>query len=163
MKYFHIDSRIDKEMYSKFLEFANANGEEEWTIILYTVGGFNVIAKNILFIINNRVAATTLICNEAYSAGFSLFYEAKCKKVMCHNSKGMTHLAAAEMFMQSNGKPSYSEDECIVKNWKQSKKKDKEWVKIFLTKKEYKNYKNGKDVYFNFNRMKEIFPEAEVI
>lgn len=162
MKYFHIDSKIDKELLNKFFDFCNLNGEEDWSIVLYTVGGWTVMAKNILHVINKRHERVTLICNEAYSAGFDILYNAKCKKVLCENAKGMVHMSAAEMYMQSNGRPSYSEDECIVKNWKQSKK-DYLFVRKFLTKNEIKKFKKGKDIYFTFKRMKEIFPDAEII
>ena len=32
-----------------------------------------------------------------------------------------------------------------------------------MTKKERLSYKNDDDVYFTFNRMKEIFPDVEII
>lgn len=163
MKYFHIDCKIDKDLLNRFFDFCNANGEDEWTIIIYTVGGWICMGKTILRIINLRKDKVTLILHEAYSSGFYIFYEAKCKKVMCSNGKGMIHKAAAEMFIDTDRKPRYSEDACIIKNWKHSKKEDDEWANKFLTKKEFKKYKNGNEVYLTAKRMKQIFPEAEII
>jgi len=163
MKYFHIDSKIDKELLNKFLDFCNSNGEDEWTIIIYTVGGWVCMGKTILRIINLRKDKVTLILHEAYSSGFYIFYEAKCKKVMCSNGKGMIHIASAEMSVDADCNPRYSEDACIIKNWKQSKKEDDNWAKSFLTNKEFKKYKKGVEVYFTSKRMKQIFPDAEII
>lgn len=163
MKYFHIDSKIDKELFNKFLDFCNANGEDEWTIIIYTVGGWICMGKTILRIINLRKENVTLVLHEAYSSGFYIFYEAKCKKVMCSNGKGMFHKPSAEMLISVDSKPIYAEDKTIVKNWTQSKKEDNKWVKKFLTKKEFKDYKKGYDIYFTTKRMKKIFPEVEII
>lgn len=163
MKYFHIDSEINKELLNRFLEFANNNENEDWTINIYTSGGATVMAKSILYIINQRKDRVTLFCCEAYSAGFELFYDAKCRKVIVQKGKGMIHMNSSDISIQSNGKPSYSEGACIIKNWEQDKKEDRSWIKQILTKKEYKRYKKGWDVYFTFKRMKEIFPNAEII
>lgn len=163
MKYFHIDSQIDKELLNKFLEFANNNIEENWTIVIYTVGGTNVFAKSILHIINQRKDKVSIICNEAYSAGFCILYGAKCKKYLTQDCRGMIHMRSADINMQPTGKPSYTEDRCLIKNWKHHKSEDYNWIKKFMTDKEIKRYKRGNDIFFTFKRMKEIFPDAEII
>jgi hypothetical protein len=63
----------------------------------------------------------------------------------------------------SNGQPTYSEDENIIKNWKERVKDEVEFVEKFMTPLELKKYKKGNDVYFTFKRMKEIFPDVEII
>jgi ATP-dependent protease ClpP protease subunit len=163
MKYFHIDSKIDKDLLNKFFEFCNNNPDDEWTISLWTVGGQSTMADNILYAINKRPEKVTLICQEAYSGGFHIFYHAKCKKCISKSSKGMTHVSSMEMRMNSMQKPVYTEDECVIKNWQQSKKNEMQFAKNLLTKKEFKKYKKGDEVYFTFKRMKEIFPDAEII
>lgn len=162
MKYFHLDSSINKELMNRFYDFCNQYENDEWTISLFTIGGATAAGKTIIKIINGRPDKVTLICHEAYSSGFDIFYNSKCNKILTDTSKGMVHLSSVEMLMQANGKPCYSEDRCIIENWGNSKSLLK-MVKKFLTKKELKWLKRGEDVYLSFKRMKEIFPNAEVI
>lgn len=162
MKYFHIEGKIDRELLNKFLLFCNENGNEAWTIVINSVGGMSTVANCILYVINSRFKKCNLICLDAYSAAFYILYNAKCKKTIVKTAKGMYHLAAAEMYMSSNIKPSYTEDECIIKNWEQDKT-DLGFAKKFMTPSEFKKFKQGSDIYFTFKRMCEIFPDAEII
>lgn len=162
MKYFHLDAEIDKDLMNRFYEFCNQYENDEWTISLFTAGGATAAGKTIIHIINQRPEKVTLICHEAYSSGFDILYNSNCKKILAETCKGMVHLSATQMWMQSNNKPCYREDECVIRNWEYSTSFLK-MVKKFLTVPELKDFKEGEDVYFTFKRMKEIFPDAEII
>ena len=66
------------------------------------------------------------------------------------------------MYVSSGCKPLYLEDACVVKNWENSDEL-LDMVKEFLTKKELKKFKQGREVYFTAKRLKEIFPDAGII
>jgi ATP-dependent protease ClpP protease subunit len=162
MKYFHFDGDISEKSLDTFLQFVNENEHEQMSIILNSIGGKKNLTHVILDIINLNTEKVTLISCGCYSASFYLFYEAKCKKKMTEGSAGMMHYSSTNINTMSNGKPTYSEDENIVKNWKEDKSQE-EFVKQFMTPIELKKYKRGNDVYFTFKRMKEIFPDVEII
>lgn len=162
MKYFHFDGDISEKSLDTFLQFVNENEHEQMSIILNSIGGKKNLTHVILDIINLNADRTTLISCGCYSASFYLFYEAKCKKKMTEGNVGMMHYSSTNINTMSNGKPAYSEDENIVKNWKEDKSQE-EFVKQFMTPVELKKYKRGNDVYFTFKRMKEIFPDVEII
>jgi hypothetical protein len=163
MKYFNIDGVLNEEMQRKFSDFANENKDEEWTITIYSTGGLKIVARFILSVINSRFERVTLISQESYSAAFTLFREAKCKKQIANLGKGMYHLGRVSMDIMANGKPVYFEDVSLLNNFREDTKNERKWVKKFMTKKEARKFKKGEDVYFTFKRMKEIFPDAEII
>lgn len=162
MKYFHFDSKIEEKSLDSFLHFINENEQGELSIILNSIGGKKNLTYVILDIINANADRITLISCGCYSASFFLFYKAKCKRKMTYGNVGMMHYASSDMNMMSNGKPSYSEDENVIQNWKEDGEELK-FVEQFMTPKELKKYKKGNDVYFTFKRMKEIFPDVEII
>lgn len=162
MKYFHLHGDIYEGLMVKFYEFCNQYESEDWTISIFSGGGATAIGKTIIHIINQRKSRVTLICHEAYSSAFDIFYNSNCKKILTRTCKGMYHFSSAKMYMQPTLKPEFKEDRCIVQNWK-----DSDWqiemANKFLTDKEMKKFKKGDDIYFTFNRMKIIFPNAEII
>jgi hypothetical protein len=162
MKYFHLNGIIDEELFDKFIQFINENESERWTIVLNSGGGKQNLSQVILDVINIRKEYVTLISTGIYSSSFVIFYFAKCQKKMTIGSIGMIHLRSNDIRMQSHGKPEYTEGICVMSNWKVSREVDS-FVEAFLTKSELKEYRRGNDVYFNFKRMKEIFPDAEII
>lgn len=162
MKYFFLDSRIDEVLLNKFFVFANDNMDYDWTITIWSTGGMTGMAKTILYIINSRKERVTLICNEAYSAAFEIFYFSDCKKVITKECKGCVHYSASDIRLMRNGKTNDAEHACILRNWQEDKNSTK-WVRKVLTKEENKKFNLGEDIYFTTKRMKEIFPNAEVI
>lgn len=162
MKYFFIDSRIDEALLNKFFQFANENPDDDWIISIWSAGGMTTIAKAVLYIINSRKDRVTLICNEVYSAAFEIFYFAECKKVLTRECKGCIHFSAADIRLMSNGKSMDGENLCIMQNWKEDKS-GSVLAKKILTKDEFKDFNNGYDVYLTTKRMKQIFPQAELV
>ena len=162
MKYFHLEGEINDELLTKFYEFCNSYEDNDWTISICSGGGFTTIGKTIVHLINQRPKRVTLICQEAYSSAFEIFYRSKCKRILTGFCKGMFHLNSAKMYMQSNLKPEFIEDRCIMQNWKDSNT-NTEMAEEFLTTKELIKFKKGQDIYFSLERMKKIFMFAEVI
>lgn len=158
MKYFFIDGKMDGELLQRFISFVNDNQAESWTIILNTAGGKTDVGETVLFIINENKEKCTLIAHNIYSAGFNLFYNAKCSKYLTPSSKGMYHMATAELWMRPDGKASYYEDRCITKNMKAGNEIDKEFIKGFMTEREQTKFNKGDDVFFTYDRLREIFP-----
>lgn len=163
MKYFHFNGEINEKSLDDFLQFINENEIGELVIVLNLVGGKKNLTRVLLDIININSHRVTLISCGCYSASFFLFYKAKCKKKMTEDNVGMMHYSSTNINTMSNGQPTYSEDENIIKNWKERVKDEVEFVEKFMTPLELKKYKKGNDVYFTFKRMKEIFPDVEII
>jgi ATP-dependent protease ClpP protease subunit len=163
MKYFHLSGEINEKSLDDFLQFINENEIRELVIVLNSVGGKKNLTHVLLDIINLNYNSITLISCGCYSASFLLFYKAKCKKKMTEGCVGMMHYSSTNINTMSNGQPTYSEDENIIKNWKERVKDEVEFVEKFMTPLELKKYKKGNDVYFTFKRMKEIFPDVEII
>ncbi len=97
-----------------------------------------------------------------YSAAFEIFYHAKCKKVLTRECKGIVDLSAGDIRLSRNGKANDPENLCVMKNWQEDKTSNK-WVKKILVSEELKKFNKGEDVYLTTKRMKEIFPDAEII
>lgn len=162
MKHFHLNGIIDDDLLNKFYAFWNQYEEDDWTISIFSGGGFTAAGKTIINALNSRQGMVTLICHEAYSVAYEIFYRTKCKKILAETCKGMYHLSSAKMWITANMMASTEEDRVIVKDWKETRSQYI-FAKEFMNKKEFKKFKKGDDVYFTFKRMKEIFPDAEVI
>lgn len=161
MKYFQLEGRIDESLVTRFMEFCNSNISEECTIVINSAGGKNILAIMILDIINSHSEKMTLISAGVYSAAFYIFFYAKCKRKIIYGSLGMHHKGyLKDVYINESGKPKYQEDICQIENLKSIKGN---YLEKFMTKKEKLLYNNDDDVYFTFNRMKEIFPTIEII
>lgn len=162
MKYFPMTERIDKEMLQKFISFYNENFSEPCSIILNTVGGHTIESEVIIHMIN-KMPDVTLVIQYVYSAGLEIAMNVKCKKILSKVARGMWHLGRVEMSINLKNKPYWTEDECIVRNLPIEKKSAFALAKKIMTAKEYAAFKKDQDVYFDFKRMKQIFPDAEVM
>lgn len=161
MKYFQLEGIINEELLTRFLDCCNNNPDEEITVYINSNGGKTLLCTIITDIINHNSDRFTLVSCGSYSAAFDLFYHAKCKKKIVNQSMGMQHKEfLRDISINSDGKYVYTSDKYENKN---NKTLDDSYIKEFMTKKEQKKYKKGDDIYFTFKRMKEIFPEAEII
>lgn len=161
MKYFHIEGTINEDLLNRFLQFCNDYENEDWTFVINSRGGKNNCTRVIIHTINERSSNCRVISMGAYSAAFDILYFTRCKKLITQRSLAMIHRGSAEMSVMSNNKPSYPEDESIVKNWKHDY--DIEFASKILTASELKKFKKGDDIFFSFERIIEIFPDAEII
>lgn len=78
MRYFTI-VKIDHAHFKEFIDFTNEYADEDWGIILDSVGGVTSLMKMMTEIINSRPDRVKIYCNNAYSAAFDILME--CKKV----------------------------------------------------------------------------------
>lgn len=102
-----------------------------------------------------------MISAGVYSAAFYIFFFAECKRKIIYGSLGMHHKEYLKnVYINEKGKPKYNDDVCQIENLKIIKGN---FLSKIMTKKERLSYKNDDDVYFTFNRMKEIFPDVEII
>ena len=120
-----------------------------------------IIKKHNIDIINTHAEKITLISAGIYSAAFYIFFFAKCRRKIIYGSIGMHHREyLKDIYINEKGKPKYQEDICQIENLKCVRNN---FLEKAMTKKEKFLYNNDDDVYFTFNRMKELFPNVEII
>ena len=95
----------------------------------------------------------------AYSAAFKIFHDYKWKKIMTYWSRGMRHQWHQAIDINDDWSITYLEDKVVARNNKKTADSPYKW----MTKKEKKLFIKWKDVYFDFERMKEIFPDIEIL
>jgi len=162
MKYFTMQTGINEELLDRFVVFFNEHRESPVTIIVHSRGGSMGIGETILHMIS-EMADVTLIIHSVYSSAFNICYSAECKKILSKSAKGMYHQPKASVEIAVDRSPYYHEDNCLYLNFKHEKKYSDSLAKEIMTKKEYELYVKRDEVWFDFNRMKQIFPDAEVM
>ena len=161
MKYFQLEGIINESLVTRFMDFCNNNISEECTIVINSSGGKSTLATLVLDIINTHAEKITLISAGVYSAGFYIFFFAKCRRKIIYGSIGMHHREyLKDIYINEKGKPKYQEDICQIENLKCVRNN---FLEKAMTKKEKFLYNSDDDVYFTFNRMKELFPNVEII
>lgn len=126
-------------------------------------GGGSFLATEAITRIVNLHKETEIIVQAAFSAGFLFLIETKCKKVLSRTCRGMWHYGKWNIEYNDKHEPYYYDDECIIRNLPFHKIHTQSVAKKVMTSTEYKNFLKDRDVYFDFKRMKEIFPNAEII
>jgi ATP-dependent protease ClpP protease subunit len=161
MKYFQISGKICAEQYDKFLQFINEN-DSDISIDLNSDGGEVYIACRMLNIINENIDRITLTHIMSGSCMFYLFYKAKCKKQIVKGSEAMYHLwFMRDVTIDQKKQMPFPDDRARVKAMKHLRFSQQ--PKEMMTKKERKQFNRSQDVWFSFKRLKEIFPEAQII
>lgn len=164
MKYYNWTEEITNESFLKFCEFINNNQREDITLYFKTEGGSPNICNALVAMIDKHVKKI-IVTGGVYSGGFSIIYHTKVPVVFTKGIMGMWHYAIYTNFAISvrKSEATYTEDIAKIKNNKVFKKDGLWLAKKVMTKKELRSFEKDKDVYFTFKRMKEIFPNAEVI
>lgn len=75
----------------------------------------------------------------------------------------MYHYSTRSITLNADRTAAYGEDKCMSKNMKAEKARELEFAALFMTPEEVEKMKRGKDVFFTFERMKEIFPNCEIL
>jgi hypothetical protein len=165
MKYFLFDKCFDDQI-KEFISFINENTDDQINIILDNLGGKTAYASIIIKMINDFDTKRfnskfTITGNRLFSSGFVIFTKATCKKFILKDAIGAFHKARfSNIDLLTNGKPVWDSDIAQLS----SKSLNEDSISLeFMTKAELKKYNRGDDVYFNYERLKEIFPEAEII
>ena len=128
-------------------------------IYLNSTGGSEWCSLAIVDIINNNKDKVELIgFGYLLSAAFHIMVESKCKKRILDNTYGMYHQSIWDVEISALNKPSNVLDkfrvEKSIKGYRvYYEEKCKEWG---FSEQELKIYKKGEDVYFSYERFKEL-------
>lgn len=161
MKYFNIEGTLSHELLDRFMSFYNHYGDEKKTIVLNSGGGQSYVADIILHMINEDADNVKLICSGCQSAAFDIFYLAKCERFMTDFCIGMYHRKFVDnITIDNGGNLGHPYSQVRADNLKTGINKP---ITGFMTKKELADYNKGLDVFFLFDRMRRIFPQAKII
>lgn len=155
-----ITEAISPEAFGKVIKAYNdLKLEETIDIYLNTSGGDPESGDAIVDVINNNANVTNLIAyGKICSAGFDLYFKARCPKRLLDGTIGMAHLARVEMenFTVNDSKEKVQAG--FYKNWwnEDKKKRLKFYEDLGMEKKELLKIKKGGDVYFSNNRLLEL-------
>jgi hypothetical protein len=163
MAFYLLASRITDESVAPVLEFLN-NNSGAVTIGIRSGGGYihdGLLLSHALELNKDRVS---LVCvYQACSTAFEIFKRFPGKKYLTWGCMGMYHYGVTAIDTDDRGKPAYSETECQKRNLKHQKLYVDTFSKEFMNRKELNKLKKGEDIWFDFDRMQQIFPNAEVI
>lgn len=150
---------IDKKSYDNLQRFVNEN---EWMIWVVLDSNWWEVAyaRLILFQLELVKDRCKLICaNSISSSAFYVFYKYTWEKIMCLWCWWLWHHKSLQTSLNALWEPTYTTSKCEISTIKQSIEEPFD----FMTKKEVKLYNKWKDVTFDRNRMKEIFPLVTII
>lgn len=160
--YIHADAIHDKNV-GELIGFVN-NTDGEIIIGINSGGGSNgtrcFLQK--LFTINQD-RLTLVALTGIHSAAFELFYNYAGKKALTHGITGMWHMEVVSCRLAANGKPDTEEERAIYRNMIEDNNANEAFAASFMTPEELIKYQKGEDVYFDYNRMKQMFPDAEIL
>ena len=163
-KYYIFDGPINQETTQRLINFINAV-EEPMQIGLVSNGGDKSATLFLIDVLNQNKDRITLVAMAGiYSSAFRLFKSFEGKKKMAFGVVGMWHYSGQEIRMNCLGKPDYYDGIASFESLKQwDKAHDLEFAKSFMNNMELKKFNRAQEVFFDFGRMKEIFPDVEII
>ena len=156
MTYFYFADGIHFDKVQPLINFINTT-PGDLTIYINSGGGDTAVAEVLLDIFTENKDRITLVASVIYSAAFWIFYAYIGKKRLNDGCTGMWHMEAKDVSMRLDWKPNYTEGDHWKRELKDRLKGELKFANAILTKKEFKRYKRGLDVYFTYKRMKEIF------
>lgn len=164
MKYYIFDAQITAETVQPLLDFIG-NNDDELQIGICCVGGENDVERFLLNALNENKDRITLVAMSAiYSAAFALFYQFKGKRKITFGTRGMYHYSGVNVRVAANGGIQDSEEKAAAEFTKRNQKQWQDsFANGFMSVSELRNFRSGKDVYFTFDRIKQIFPHLEII
>jgi ATP-dependent protease ClpP protease subunit len=163
MKYYlHADSITDESV-SGILEFIN-NNDGPITIGINSVGGGSSVMAFLVDTFNANSDRITLIavCG-VYSAAFELFFRFTGKRKMTSGCQGMYHYSSIEINHSASGLTPTGQERGEFEKLENDKILQDDFCSNFMTEQELAILNEGKDVWFGFKRMKEIFTMVEII
>lgn len=159
MNIININETLSGAVLDKLIKFYNKrHNDADCTIYISTSGGCTLATEAIIDLINRYKSITTIIAyGKLFSSGFDVFFRTSCKKILLPSSVGMYHLSSLELTYNENGKPNYKSDVQDLKYIKAQKERTMSVAtSLNFTEKESKKLSKGKDVYFQYNRLKEL-------
>ena len=154
----HIQGKVDDEMLNMFINMYNKN-EDEYIVYFSSSGGMSDVANAIIDLINRNIEKTKLISYfQLASAGFEIFFKAKCQREIINSTIGMYHLTNLAIDYNSKGEISYysgvaQKKEMLKINYPESLEFCN---KLGFTQSELRKYNKGEDVYFLSDRLQEF-------
>ncbi len=155
-KTYNLHGSIDQDMLDKFIEFLNDTPEEHVTVYLASGGGSAPIAA-VLCEILSEPRFTLCAYDQISSSAFWLFFKAGCKKRLIHGCEGMMHQMTFTVELNEKGKPTGQ-----IENTHQdvidfyAKHSESFMLELNLTSKEKNMFREGFDVMFSPDMMREI-------
>ena len=151
----HTITNIDKEWYydleSKILE---------WVRTVYIdSGGWEVARSYLMRWLMERHNVELVFVYYCASSAFDMFYKYNGLKKLISLCHAMCHRTQITTIVKDNWTLPDNWSSAQLDSMKQSQREPY----IFMNKKEKKDFNNGKDVYFDFNRLKDIFKWIEII
>ena len=151
------EKTIDEDLLTSISEAISSN--DDIKIYLNSTGGMEWCSSAIIDIINSNKDRVELIgFGYLLSAAFHIMMESECKKRILDNTYGMYHQSVWDLEISALNKPSNVLDKFRVENSIKEyriyyEKKCKEWG---FNEQELKRYKKGEDVYFSYERFKQL-------
>jgi hypothetical protein len=163
MKYLLFNEGLTMEQGQLILDFIQST-DGPLTIGFGSGGGHTSVGNFLIDAFNNEKHRLTLIAMAGvYSMGFEVFYRYEGQKKMVFGVRGMYHLSSQEVQISAHGRAAYDEGTCQLSGLKNDRVRDLQFASLFMTEKELRKMKSGQDVFFDFERMKQIFPDVEVV
>lgn len=151
---------IDNNMLIALIKAIGELKENDKLTIYFTCpeGGFTDVTRAVINLINNNKDRVDIVFyGELFSSGMVLFLYVECKILLLEDTRGMYHFGWQEMSINETGKPSGEYDIFSMKEMKKSKIRIIEFLsKTKMSDKEIASIKQGKDVYFSYERMLEL-------
>ena len=163
MKYLYIDVEINSENAYSIFNFINHN-EGDLTIGLRSIGGESPLALFLVDVLNLEKERIHLIAiNICFSSALTIFLNYKGDKSLIHGTVGMYHYAVIRMDIDETGQPADASDMARMVDIKGTRIEHEKVAKEIFNKEELEEFHKRKPVYLSFKRMKQIFPNAEII
>lgn len=155
----NLQGPVDNEMLNNLIKAFNELKEDILHVYLNTEGGRADTSEAIIDLINNNKERFKIsFYGNVFSAGMYIFFRSLCEREILPDTIGMYHYAWQEVTIAEGGKPWSAYDAICMKEMKISKAKTLEYIKnhTSITSKEINDIKKGKDVYFSYERMKQL-------
>ena len=162
--YYIFEQRIDLESVRAFADWLGNRPEGNVLFGLSSGGGVVSATVYLLRILNeNKDRITLQILGGVYSSAFLLAYKFQGPVSLAYGeSKGMFHYGLQSLNTDERAQVVYKEDRVCLENLKLTRKNSEEFAGTFMTPVELRKFKKGEDVFFNYKRMTEIFPNASI-
>ncbi len=158
---------VNYELTTLFITTLNEMNDEGELTFYFSSRGGSITAENIILdlIENTNTEVTMVVVGEVYSAGFSLFFKANCKREILPGTIGMMHSAQVDVTLNHHGNPTYHEG---VAYKKMLQTEDKLFAKelcdvLGMTPLQKKKVMRGDDVYFITEEMRKFLKNSEDI
>lgn len=147
---------INDETFISLCEFLQRKGKKR--IVIDSWGGTTWYWTLMIEAIN-KAKDVVVAWTDMSSMAFRIFHAVNKPKMLVDGARGMAHVAAIEWLTVKHNKMMWVDQTAFIDSMCQMRQPDCS----FMTEDELTRYNKWEDVYFTFNRLKEIFPDAEII